>query len=117
MDNENNDRESEIQQLPEPQYDQGPPPSAYQPEPAESSSQWLAVASLICGIISILSCCCWVLSGILAVVAIVLGIIAIKKNTPSRGMAIAGIATGGTGILLTIISIVFIGFASIASYL
>lgn len=62
-----------------------------------------AIAALVCGCLSILCCfgsCCFMP---VAIAAIVLGIICIVKDLGGRGLAIAGIITGGIGILLEII--------------
>ena len=64
----------------------------------------LAVASMVLGIIAILSFLFFI-NIFLAVIAIVLGIVhlnTVKCQNSGRGMAIAGIVTGGVSILLTI---------------
>lgn len=63
----------------------------------------VSIASLVCGILSILCCCATALAIILAIAAIVLGIITLVKNYDGRGMAIAGIAIGGVAIVLIIL--------------
>ena len=62
-----------------------------------------AIASLVCGCLSILCCigACTTLP--LSIVAIVLGILTVIKNYDGRGFAIAGIVTGGLGLVLQII--------------
>ncbi len=70
-----------------------------------------AIASLVCGIISILCCCLGLFSAVLAIAAIVLGIITISFKYDGKGMAIAGIATGGVAIALIIVSLVISGSA------
>lgn len=62
-----------------------------------------AIASMICGIVSLVCCCLgW---GILAVAiaAIVLGIIAIVKGFDGKTLAIVGLITGGIGLIMAII--------------
>ena len=66
----------------------------------------VAIASLVCGILSLVCCCLSWFSFVLAVAAIVLGIITIAKKYDGKGMAIAGIVTAAIGF---IIFIVFIG--------
>ena len=62
-----------------------------------------AIASLVCGCLSILCCVGGCISWIFSIVAIVMGIITITKKYDGRGFAIAGLITGGVGILLSII--------------
>ncbi len=80
------------------------------PAPAEAPlSSGLATGSMICGILALLGCCIWPVSGPLAVVAIVLGHIALSriKADPSRfgggGMAKAGLVTGYLGLVASIV--------------
>lgn len=68
-----------------------------------------SVASMVCGIVSLLCCCVWFFSVILAVVAIVLGIISLKNGYEGKGMAIAGLVTGGITIFAIIILLLFSG--------
>lgn len=71
----------------------------------------VSIASLICGILAIICCCATTFSLLLSIAAIVLGIITIVKKYDGKGMAIAGIATGGVAIVLTILAFVSL-FAS-----
>lgn len=66
----------------------------------------VSIASLICGIFSIVCCCATYFALVLAIAAITLGIIAIVKKYDGQGMAIAGIATGGVGIVLFILTFI-----------
>ena len=72
------------------------------PTPAQHSNSTLAVASLVCGIISIVFCCMAVVAG---PAAIVLGVMARREIERSNGklagdgMALAGIITGSIGTL------------------
>lgn len=70
-----------------------------------------AIASLVCGILSILCCCLTLFSGVLAVAAVVLGIITLCAKYDGKGMAIAGIITGGIGFLI-VIAVLVIGGSS-----
>lgn len=72
-----------------------------------------AIASLICGCLSILCCFAGCVSWILSIVAIVLGIITVTKKYDGRGYAIAGIITGGVGILISIVATIAIFSAGI----
>ncbi|TAE77251.1 MAG: DUF4339 domain-containing protein [Verrucomicrobia bacterium] len=77
--------------------------------PGQPVSQGLAIASLICGILSLVGCCFWPISGPISIVAIVLGIVSLGrvKSAPAlyggRGMAKAGAILGGLGLLATIV--------------
>lgn len=74
----------------------------------EEQGQGFGIASLICGILSIVTCCCSCPCAPLAIVSIVLGILQISKGAGSgRGMAIAGIICSAVGLILMVISIVF----------
>lgn len=70
-----------------------------------------AIASMVCGILSLLCCCLDLFSPILAIAAIVLGVITLCFKYDGRGMAIAGIATGGVALVFRII-ILIIALAS-----
>ncbi len=68
-----------------------------------------AIASMICGIFSIVCCCFTLFSAVLAVAAVVLGIITLCFKYDGKGMAIAGIATGGVGLVIVIFSMILSG--------
>ena len=84
-------------------------------QPPKGKSPGLAVASMVCGILSIPVCCVWVLSIILGLLGVVLGIIARGKITRGEasggGMAVTGIVCGIIGLLfgLTIFSLEHFG--------
>lgn len=52
----------------------------------------LSIAALVLGIISIVLWCVWIISIPCAILALIFGILEVKK--PGRGMAIAGLVTG-----------------------
>lgn len=79
----------------------------YEMQDLPKRSSGLAIASMVCGILSVVFCCGMWLSWILSVVAIVLGIVSISKRQGGRGMAIAGIITAAFGLLLSIGFLVF----------
>lgn len=63
-------------------------------------SMALSIISMVLGLVSI-GCCCLMGANIAAAVgAVVCGIIALTTGKPGRGMAIAGIITGGIGIIM-----------------
>lgn len=87
-----------------------------QPAPAKEPVNGLAVGSLICGLVSLICCCCGSLSLILGIVAVVLAILS-KKNAPKMsGMALGGLICGiiGGGIaLISVISGIIMGSSGI----
>ena len=93
------------------------PSSGYNPPPGGSSngyygqppSQGFGIASMVCGILALVTCCIWCLSVPLGIVSIVLGILQIQKKT-AKGMAIAGIVCSAIGILLTALISIYAGF-------
>lgn len=62
----------------------------------------LAIASLICGIVSILCCCCCI-NLIPAAAAIVCGIITLVQHRDGKGMAITGLVLGAIALLLYVV--------------
>ena len=54
----------------------------------------LSIASMVCGIVSLVVCCFSGFAVVLAIVAVVLGGVAIKKKCALKGMAIAGLVCG-----------------------
>lgn len=73
--------------------------------PQNEQSNGMGVASMVCGILSIITCCLWYIGLILAIVSLVLGILQIRKSS-KKGMAIAGIICSIITIILVIISLV-----------
>lgn len=61
------------------------------PQPQNSEKSGMAIASMVCGIVSIVICCCEYIAVPLGIVALVLGILSIKKGQGGKGMAVAGI--------------------------
>lgn len=92
-------------------YSYGGPVNDY--SSGKGQGKGLGIASMVCGILSIVLVCC---SGyipflpiVLGVVAVILGIVQIVKNE-SKGMAIAGIICGAIGVVMYI-ALLIIGFA------
>ncbi len=61
----------------------------------------LGIASMVCGILALISCCLWCTCVPLAIVSIVLGILQIQKGA-GKGMAIAGIVCSSIALVLLI---------------
>ena len=63
---------------------------------------------MVLGIISVVfSCCCYALSIVMGIAAIVLGVVSLKKGTSGKGFAIAGIITGSAGIFFAVVMFIF----------
>lgn len=76
-----------------------------------------AIASLVCGICSLLCCCLTLFSAVLAVAAIVLGIITICFKYDGKGMAIAGIITGGFAVVIAIFAMIASGTSAYREFI
>lgn len=86
----------------------GPPPPGYGPQ----ENKGLAVASLVLGIVGVVTF--WIfVGGLLGIVALVLGIVAIRRTrrgqAGGQGMAIAGTILGGAAIVITAIYVIAVG--------
>lgn len=62
-----------------------------------------AIASMVCGILSLVCCCLTWLSLLLGIAGIALGVISLKGKFDGRGMAIAGVVCGGIGVAVWVI--------------
>lgn len=91
-----------------PPYQQIPPQPAYQYYYEEQNKpkdgNGMAIAAMVCGIVSIVGYC---IAFPCSIVAIILGIICLKKKTNGKGMAIAGLVCGGIGFTISIAIIIF----------
>lgn len=80
--------------------------------PGQPPSQGLAIASLVCGILAVVTCCLWPFGIVFIIAAVVTGHLALGKikADPARnggqGMAKAGLITGYIGLLFFLISLV-----------
>jgi hypothetical protein len=97
----------------------GPPPGGFGPPGGGPPGMMmggpkfspLAITSMILGIVSIPSCCCWFVGSPMAVAGLVLGIIAMGKirSNPQMvkggGMAIAGIICSSVGLIMDMVAI------------
>lgn len=72
----------------------------------EKASEGLAIASLICGILSLVCCCCNLLGLALGIAAIVCAVLAQRRG--SSGMAIAGLVCGIIGCLFSMAVLVMV---------
>ncbi|MDE6850959.1 MAG: hypothetical protein K2J67_00510 [Lachnospiraceae bacterium] len=77
----------------------------YVPEPEEGPGY--AIAGMVCGILSIVLCCCqYYISGALAVIGMIFSIIVLKGRKPGKGMAIAGVVCSAIGIIIALFLII-----------
>jgi len=83
-----------------------------------SGGNGMAIASLVLGIVSIVLFCGIYISVPCGVLAIIFGILAIKKNA-GKGMATAGLIMGIIGVALTVIIAITAGamFASLVPWM
>ena len=89
--------------------------------PGQPPSQGLAIASLVCGILAVVTCCLWPLGIVFIIGAVVTGHIALGKikadpaRNGGKGMAKAGLITGYIGLLFFLIStVLFLMFGSMS---
>jgi hypothetical protein len=82
---------------------------SYQVQPVSGRGTGMAIASLILGILAVLSCFTVIGGVVLGVLAIIFGVIVVRRvgrgEASGKGMAIAGIVTGAVGVLLAIVLI------------
>lgn len=68
-----------------------------------------SIASMVLGIISIVLFCIWYLSIPCAILAIIFGIVGMKKG--AKGMAVAGLVLGIIAVAIVGIFVIFVGSA------
>lgn len=71
----------------------------------------LSIVSLVLGIVGLVVSCCCCIGVPFDIAAIVVGIIAKKKNCGGQGMALAGIILGAVALVIYIITVIY-NFAS-----
>ena len=96
----------------QPTYYQQPMYPAYQ-QPAPLPGKGLGIAGMILGIVSLVCCCVWYISGLCAVVGLILSIVSVvqgRKAGKTNGYALAGIICCAIGLLFAAIMLLaFIG--------
>jgi len=84
-------------------------PTRFAPVRQYQKDETLAIVSLVTGLLSVgLYCCLSVLTFPLALIAVITGIISIRRTNDGRNMAIGGICSGAVSLLLTFAYIAFI---------
>ena len=84
-------------------YPAAPPGYGYGYPPAQAQTNGLAIAAMVCGIISLIFL--WIILGPLAIIFGGVGLARANRGAPHRGMAIAGIVLGIVAIVGYIILI------------
>ena len=67
-----------------------------------------AIAGMVLGILSIVCCCAWYISVIMAILGLIFSILTIVQHRPGRSLAIAGIICSSIGIVIALVSFVAI---------
>lgn len=75
----------------------------------QDENKGFSIASMVLGIISIVLFCIWYLSIPCAILAIIFGIVGMKKG--GKGMAIAGLVLGIIAVAIVLIFVIFVGSA------
>lgn len=87
-----------------------PAPGYYPPQAAQTPSNGLGTAGMVCGIVSIALCWTILVGGVLGILGVIFGSIgkarAKRGAATNGGMALAGIITGAIGIVAAIVIIV-----------
>lgn len=73
-----------------------------------NSTNSFAVASMVCGIISLVLCCTIVLSLPFAALSILFAVLSYRKGRNLPGMSIAGISTGIMSLVFTVFMMVYV---------
>ena len=99
-----------------------PPAQPYNPSIGGTAQQQngMAIASLICGILTlVLGFCCGFVGLLPGIAALVTGYLGLKKadelGGSGKGMAIAGMVLGGIGLVISLIFAIFVGAAMMSS--
>ena len=77
--------------------------SVLPPAPVSDDKKGLAIASLVLGIVNLISWCLPICGGPLAIIGIILGVLGLKSTT-QRTLAIIGLVLSGLGLIATIIN-------------
>lgn len=85
----------------------------YQQPTAPKKLNGFSIASMVCGIISLV-CCCAGLGLPLGALAILFAILAYRKGKSMDSMSISGIATGIFGMIMGLVFIIYVLFSYIS---
>ena len=104
-----------VRKEPQPPRPIPPRPTPPTPRPDESQSVGLAVASMVCGICSlVLACCVPYVPFVLALIGVILGGVSLSGHRGGKGMAIAGLVTSIIS-LIPAVMVVLAGASLLAS--
>lgn len=87
------------------------------PDPNQQGNNILAIISLVCGILSVITCCCCGIGTLFGIAGIITGVISRNKSTEGAGLALAGIITGAVGAVLGVVGGFLMGPAFIEGFL
>lgn len=73
----------------------------------------MAIAAMVLGILGLVFCWVPVLGALLALVALILGIVCLAKREPKRGFALTGLITGAVGVVAGLIVGLAVGGAAL----
>lgn len=93
---------------PQPPYPPYPAPPGYGPAPRQNNT--LGILALIFGAVSLLTFCCGLLGIGFGAIAVVLGVIGVRRATgggPARGLSLAGLICGVVGLMVALGLMVF----------
>lgn len=91
------------------------PTYSAEPYPPQSSTPGLSIAGMICGILSLLTCCFYYIGLPLAVLGLIFSIIGMKRNANGKGMAVAGIVTSAITLAIIVIMLIIVLVAANSS--
>lgn len=82
------------------------------PAGSPAKTDGFAVASLVLGIVGVVGICCYGLGAVVAVIALVFGILSLvrarKRGTGVNGLAVAGVVLGAVGVVLGVTFITYL---------
>lgn len=81
----------------------------YEPYSENNGKKGMAIASMVLGIIALVTCICYCSAIPLGIVSIILAIIVLVKHKNGKGFAITGIITSAIGIIISIVTIALAG--------
>ncbi|BDH56943.1 DUF4190 domain-containing protein [Tsukamurella sp. PLM1] len=81
-------------------------------QPMQTGTNGLAIASLICGVVSMVLFCFWGAGLLVAIPAVVMGVLAMKQirlsGQEGHGMALAGVITGSIGLVISLCYLILV---------